>query len=72
MKTLTCRQLGGMCDTAISANTSNEMMSAGMKHVEEAHPQMAADIKAMPQDDPKMVDWSKKFMETWEAAPESN
>jgi hypothetical protein len=62
--------MGGMCDTAMSAETPEEMMSKGMAHVEDAHPEMAANIKAMPKDDPQMVDWQQKFDATWAAAPE--
>lgn len=72
MKTMTCAQLGGMCEEAITGSTSLEMMDNGMKHLESAHPEMAADIKAMPKDDPKMVAWSEKFMKDWEEAPETN
>ncbi|MGH7175156.1 MAG: DUF1059 domain-containing protein, partial [Minisyncoccia bacterium] len=61
MKTLTCAQMGGPCEEKISGNSKDEMMSNGMKHMEMAHPQMAADIKATPKDDPKMVEWGKKF-----------
>lgn len=68
---MTCRKMGGMCDAEITASTSDEMMSKGMAHLEEAHPEMAANIKAMPKDDPKMVEWGKKFMSDWEATPEN-
>jgi predicted small metal-binding protein len=72
MKTLTCKEMGGPCDAQISANSSDEMMANGMKHMEEAHEAMAADIKAMPHDDPKMIEWSKTFMEMWNKTPDSN
>lgn len=72
MKTMTCAQMGGMCETAISGTTPEEMTENGMKHIEEAHPDMAADIKAMPEDDPKMIAWHEKFMKDWEELPESN
>lgn len=62
--------MGGMCNAEISGNTPEEMMTNGMKHVEAAHPDMAADIKKMPKDDPKMVEWSANFMKTWMEAPE--
>jgi hypothetical protein len=55
----------------MTASTSDEMMKKGMAHIESAHPQLAADIKAMPKDDPKMVAWGKKFAEDWAAAPET-
>ena len=70
MKTITCKQMGGMCDTALSANTYDEMMSVGMKHLEQAHPEMAASVKSMPKDDPKMVQWEKDFKKTWAETPD--
>ena len=70
MKTMTCRELGGMCDTGLTAETSDEMMMKGMAHLEEAHPEMAESIKAMPKDDPAMLEWSQKFMADWASAPE--
>lgn len=72
MKTITCAQMGGMCDTPISGATKDEIIANGMKHLEEAHPEMAATIKATPMDDPKMVEWSQKFNATWDATPETN
>ncbi|MDB5254993.1 MAG: hypothetical protein JWL92_369 [Candidatus Nomurabacteria bacterium] len=71
MKTMTCRQMGGMCDTAITAATPEEMINKGMDHLREAHPEMVASIESMPKDDPLMLDWSKKFMEGWEKTPEN-
>lgn len=68
---MTCAQMGGMCETVVTGNTAEEMMSNGMAHLEEAHPEMAANVKAMPKDDPKMVEWNEKFMKDWEAAPET-
>ena len=70
MKTMTCQQLGGPCDEAITASSKDEMMKNGMAHLEAAHPEMAADIKATPMDDPKMVEWGKTFDASWDAAPE--
>lgn len=70
MKMMTCAQMGGQCDTEITGATVDEMMANGMKHLEEAHPQMAADVKAMPPEDPGMVAWAEKFKQDFEAAPE--
>jgi hypothetical protein len=61
-----------MCDEAIQGATPEEMMNNGMAHLEKAHPDMAAQVKAMPKDDPKMVEWNTKFMADFEAAPEGN
>ncbi len=71
MKTMTCAQMGGPCNEAVTAETSDEMMTKGMTHVEAAHPEMAADIKATPMDDPKMVAWSEKFMKDWAETPDT-
>ncbi len=70
MKTLTCAQMGGMCDEKISASTVDEMLANGMRHLEEAHPEMAETVKATPADDPMMVEWREKFDAAWAAAPE--
>jgi predicted small metal-binding protein len=67
---MTCRSMGGECDAEIMGATPEEMMMNGMKHLEEAHPQMAADVKAADRNDPKMVEWSQKFAQDFEAAPE--
>lgn len=47
MKQITCSQMGGTCDAVITGNTPEELAQNGMKHVEEAHPDQAAKIKAM-------------------------
>ncbi len=70
MKTLTCREMGGMCDEKISGSTPDEMIANGMKHAEQAHPEMAASIKSMAKDDAKMIEWNETFKATWEKAPE--
>ncbi len=62
--------MGGMCDAVMTAETKEEMLAKGMEHLEAAHPEMAATVKAMPKDDPMMVEWNKKFDEMWDAAPE--
>lgn len=68
---MTCAQMGGPCDAKIMGGTSDEMMKNGMVHMEGAHPEMAADIKAMPVDDPKMVAWNEKFMKDWANTPDT-
>jgi predicted small metal-binding protein len=71
MKTITCAQMGGMCDAEMKAGSKDEMMSVAMNHLEEAHPEMAATVKAMPATDPAMVKWSEDFDKTWEATPDT-
>ncbi len=69
---MTCAQLGGPCEEKISGNTPDELMTNGMKHLEVAHPEMAASVKAASKDDPMMVEWNKKFKEECEKTPDSN
>lgn len=63
--------MGGMCDESVSGNTPDELIGAGMMHLETAHPEMAESVKAMPKDDPAMVKWSEDFMKTWESTPDN-
>lgn len=69
---MTCSKMGGMCEAEITGGTPEEMTGNGMTHLESAHPEMAASIKAMPKDDPKMVEWHEKFMKDWEMTPETS
>jgi len=62
--------MGGPCDAAITGATPDEMIKHAMTHLEKAHPKMAADVKATPENDPMMVAWNKKFMADFKAAPE--
>ena len=71
MKTMTCKDLGGMCDHPVSGDTEEALMMNGMKHLEEAHPEMATSVKAMPHDDPKMVEWVEMFKKKWAETPEA-
>jgi len=70
MKVMTCAQMGGDCDAKIEGSTPEEMMANGMRHLEEAHPKMAEDVKAASPSDPMMVEWNEKFKKDFEAAPE--
>ena len=67
---MTCAEMSGPCETVVMGNDPNEMMTNGMAHIEAAHPEMAADIKAMPKDDPKMIAWGEDFQKKWDAKPE--
>ena len=70
MKTMTCAQMGGMCETALSAETREEMMQKGMAHLEVAHPEMAETVRNMSKEDPMMVAWLEKFNADWDSTPE--
>jgi predicted small metal-binding protein len=70
MKTMTCAQIGGMCDEKLSGATPDELIANGMKHLEEKHPEMAESIKTMSPEDPMLLEWKQKFDAEWAAAPE--
>lgn len=63
--------MGGMCDASLQANTYDEMMTVGMKHLEAVHPEMAESVKGMAKDDPMMVEWEKNFRKTWADTPDN-
>jgi hypothetical protein len=65
MKQMTCQQMGGpaTCTVVITGNTAEEMVKNGMDHINQAHPEMAADIKKMTPEATSawMADFQKKF-----------
>ena len=65
MKQITCAAMGGpeTCTTMISGNNAEEMISNGWKHIQEAHPDMAAKIGAnsKEENDKWMADFKAKF-----------
>jgi predicted small metal-binding protein len=67
VKTLTCRQLGGTCDTQLSAASWKEMVSVMTKHVMEKHPDVAKQMERMHNEDPEK--WGKEMKPKWDAAP---
>ncbi|MEJ0021264.1 MAG: hypothetical protein WDN47_01640 [Candidatus Doudnabacteria bacterium] len=65
MKQILCSQMGGPadCTVMISGNTPEEMVSNGMVHINQAHPELAEQVKKMtPEETTKwMDDFKKKF-----------
>jgi predicted small metal-binding protein len=65
MKVITCSQIGGpeSCTDQFKAATSEEMIRQGWKHIEEAHPELADNIKNNPKEinDKWMADFHAKF-----------
>ena len=56
------------CAAVISGNTAEETVANGMKHIEQAHPDMAAKVKAnSPEENEK---WMEGFRKQWDALPE--
>ncbi len=68
MKTMTCKDLGGKCDERLSAQSWDEMVMTMTKHVMEKHPDVAKQMEAMHDADPKK--WSRETKPKWDAAPE--
>lgn len=70
MKQIKCSEMGGpaTCDYVISGATAKEMVDNGMVHVNEAHPELSAQIQAMtPEESAK---WMTEFEEKFAALPE--
>ncbi len=68
---MTCADMGGpaSCSVVISGETPEEMIANGMKHLNKAHPDMLADMKAMPKEDGDK--WRAEFMKKWEMTPDA-
>lgn len=66
MKTMTCKALGGTCDQTLTADSWDEMVKVMTKHVMDRHPDVAKDMQAMHERDPK--EWSRRTKPLWDAA----
>ncbi len=71
MKKMTCAFVGGPSDCAyeMMGNSAEEVLTSGMPHVTEAHPELAAKIAAMPAEE--MAAWSAEFETKFAAFPEA-
>jgi hypothetical protein len=74
MKTITCKEMGGACDTAFSGNTPEEVMQLGGKHLmsttDQAHQSAREMMISMPPGSEGANKWIEWFMTVWEKAPE--
>jgi len=65
MKQMTCAQMGGpaTCSFLITGDTAEEMVQNAMAHISQAHPDLAAQVKAMTADETTkwMADFRIKF-----------
>ena len=68
MKTMTCKELGGVCDTKLTAATWKEIVEKMTKHVMANHPDLAKDMEKMHNEDPEK--WGKQYKPKWDAAKE--
>jgi len=67
MKIITCEQLGGGCDYKMTANTPEEIIKNGMKHVAKDHPDIAKKLENMSYEENR--NWNHFFMKLWRMTP---
>ena len=74
MKTMTCKQLGGACDKAFSANTFDEIVNMSKNHgmkmfkqKDKRHLDAMEKISLLMQDQNKMEEWFNKKKEEFNA-----
>lgn len=78
MKTMTCRQMSGPCDTEMTAATSNEMMEMGAAHLnemaekgDEEH-KKALEMMNQAEANPEMGKaWYEKFTSDFASQPDA-
>lgn len=74
MKTMTCKQLGGACDKAFSANTFDEIINMSKNHgmkmfkqKDKRHLDAMEKISLLMQDQNKMEEWFNQKKEVFNA-----
>lgn len=70
---MSCRDMGGPCDTKFTADTSEEMMKKGSEHLktetDEAHTKITDQMETMtPKENEER---NEEFMKKWKNTPES-
>ncbi len=77
MKTMTCKQLGGPCDTPFTGNDANEIIKAADKHLsemvsggDEAHKPAREAMDARWKDPAGGMEWYQKVQADFTALPE--
>lgn len=77
MKTMTCEQLGGACDTAFHADTFDEIAEQSRKHAmemaeqgDDAHAAAMQAMRDRMQDPDAMDEWMDRKRNEFEALPE--
>lgn len=60
--------MGGPCDHKITAETAEEMMDMGMKHLKKEHPEMGKEMSEMRKEENEK--WRADFIKKWDAVPE--
>ena len=75
MKTLTCLEIDGICDTPIEGQTPEQMLNNRLRHLAEAvriypeHQEVLDKIRLMSEHE--QAQWKAEFMEKWNSAPDT-
>jgi predicted small metal-binding protein len=69
-KTMTCKELGGACETKLTASSWDEMVQTMTRHVMTKHPDVAKAMEKMHKED--SAKWSREMRPKWEAAPDTS
>ena len=77
MKTMTCKQLGGVCDKEFHAETLEEMGEMAKKHAmemaekgDEQYIKVMEEMKKSMDDPEAMKEWNEKMQKEFDALPE--
>ncbi len=77
MKSVTCKEMGGPCDTKVQGNTADEIMEKGGMHVnemaekgDEGHIKAKEMMDAAGSNPEELKKWQDHFMSVYNAAPE--
>lgn len=74
MKAMTCRQIGGPCDTLIQGNTPEELLDNGTQHVMESnddeHKQVLVMMNDMMNNPEEAKRWNDDFAAKFASLPE--
>lgn len=75
MKKMTCRQMGGPCDTVITGSTPQEMVDNGAKHVmevgDEEHKKVLTMMEEMNNNPEEAKKWNEDFEKKFAELPEA-
>jgi hypothetical protein len=73
MKKITCKEMGGVCDTPITGNTSDEIAKKGKSHVhsmnDDAHKALVEKMKGITE--AELAEWKKMLDGKFGSAPDA-
>ncbi len=76
MKTMTCKELEGVCETKITGNTPDEMAQNSQKHAmsvnDEAHRAKMQEMAESSKDPEAVKKWESDFKAKFDALPEDS